>query len=151
MKATTLQPHPVSLNAIMSYRHDGLVERLEDKMNLTHQAAEELFEDLKRFLYLCASTDEPLAPSEMIDEAWHNFILFTKDYGTFCKRYAGRFIHHFPKTRAQKLTNDGTIIRRTLLAATTAFGQSLSGFWNYQKGGTECDECSGSTNCQNSD
>lgn len=35
-------------------------------------------------------------PSQAVDVAWHEFILFTKDYQKFCKRAFGRFLHHTP-------------------------------------------------------
>lgn len=33
-----------------------------------------------------------------IDDMWHTFLLFTKDYLDFCNHYFGKFIHHTPKT-----------------------------------------------------
>lgn len=35
-----------------------------------------------------------------IDNMWHTFLLFTRDYADFCERYLGRFIHHVPNTNA---------------------------------------------------
>lgn len=42
--------------------------------------------------------------SEMreIDDMWHTFLLFTKDYADFCEKYFGEFIHHFPNTAKGK-------------------------------------------------
>jgi hypothetical protein len=34
--------------------------------------------------------------SESIDSMWHTFLLFTKDYRTFCIDYLGKFIEHEP-------------------------------------------------------
>ena len=31
-----------------------------------------------------------------VDEVWHQFVLFTVEYVTFCKRYFGRYVHHSP-------------------------------------------------------
>lgn len=31
-----------------------------------------------------------------IDDMWHTFLLFTRDYSSFCRSYFGRFIHHVP-------------------------------------------------------
>ena len=31
-----------------------------------------------------------------IDEMWHEFILFTKDYSDFCAKYFGEYMHHLP-------------------------------------------------------
>jgi hypothetical protein len=49
------------------------------------------------FLYACAGNrGEPLSPSASVDIGWHTFILHTEEYAEFCRRVAGRFIHHVP-------------------------------------------------------
>jgi hypothetical protein len=83
-------------NQLRSYQHPGLVSRLQQKLGVTSSEAEDLFSDVKYFLYDCHLSDVPLSPSERVDEGWHNFILFTKDYADFCHRNFGRFIHHVP-------------------------------------------------------
>jgi hypothetical protein len=35
-------------------------------------------------------------PSQVADELWHEFILYTKNYEVFCRRAFGRFLHHSP-------------------------------------------------------
>lgn len=35
-------------------------------------------------------------PSQVVNVAWHEFILFTKAYQTFCKKSFGKFFHHHP-------------------------------------------------------
>ncbi|MCZ4304810.1 hypothetical protein O4G98_08685 [Zoogloeaceae bacterium G21618-S1] len=35
-------------------------------------------------------------PSQAVDDAWHEFILFTRNYQDFCRRGLGRFLHHVP-------------------------------------------------------
>jgi hypothetical protein len=35
-------------------------------------------------------------PSQAVDDAWHEFILFTRWYDKFCQRAFGRFLHHTP-------------------------------------------------------
>lgn len=35
-------------------------------------------------------------PSQVADEVWHEFILYTKNYEHFCRRAFGRFLHHSP-------------------------------------------------------
>ncbi|MED7788891.1 hypothetical protein AB8E56_07525 [Francisella sp. 19X1-34] len=37
-----------------------------------------------------------------IDDMWHTYILFTKDYEKFCKENFGYFIHHIPYSLADK-------------------------------------------------
>jgi hypothetical protein len=35
-------------------------------------------------------------PSQVVDELWHEFILYTKNYDAFCGKAFGRFLHHTP-------------------------------------------------------
>lgn len=35
-------------------------------------------------------------PSEVVDDLWHEFILYTKGYDAFCRQAFGRFFHHTP-------------------------------------------------------
>ncbi|WP_323001355.1 hypothetical protein [Denitromonas sp.] len=35
-------------------------------------------------------------PSQAVDDAWHEFILFTRNYQDFCRKGLGRFLHHVP-------------------------------------------------------
>lgn len=35
-------------------------------------------------------------PSQVVDDAWHEFILFTRSYKAFCNKALGRFLHHTP-------------------------------------------------------
>lgn len=136
-----------SLETVMEYRHEGLVERLQEKIGLPENDARALFEDTKRFLYLCGAYRGRFAPPTLIDECWHHFILFTKEYDDFCFRYFGRFVHHAPKTRKERIQSDGSITKHTLESAERMFGdvRHLKN-WQYE---TKCSEkCEPSTNCQ---
>ena len=43
-----------------------------------------------------ASRQMVAMPSQAVDVAWHEFILFTRGYRAFCDRVIGRFLHHTP-------------------------------------------------------
>jgi hypothetical protein len=43
-------------------------------------------------------------PSQVVDVAWHEFILSTQEYTKFCKRALGRFLHHMPAEAMSTLT-----------------------------------------------
>jgi len=43
-------------------------------------------------------------PSQVVDVAWHEFILFTRNYAEFCQKSHGRFIHHTPAEAMQSRT-----------------------------------------------
>jgi len=48
-------------------------------------------------------------PSQVTDDLWHEFILYTKQYDHFCKRAFGRFFHHSPAVvlSSQRISNAG--------------------------------------------
>ncbi|WP_195763576.1 glycine-rich domain-containing protein [Duganella guangzhouensis] len=41
-------------------------------------------------------------PSQVVDDLWHEFILYTKNYQQFCGRAFGRFLHHTPAAVLKK-------------------------------------------------
>jgi hypothetical protein len=41
-----------------------------------------------------------------IDDMWHTFLLFTKDYMSFCKDYFDEYIHHIPNTEEESMKED---------------------------------------------
>ena len=48
-------------------------------------------------------------PSQVVDDLWHEFILYTRAYEKFCKSAFGRFLHHTPAVvlSADKQNNAG--------------------------------------------
>lgn len=57
-----------------------------------------VFEGLRQWFQICRLSGEHFVsmPSAAVDEAWHEFILFTRDYDAFCRQALGRFLHHTP-------------------------------------------------------
>lgn len=51
-------------------------------------------------------------PSQVVDVAWHEFILFTRDYAAFCDKAFGRFLHHTPAEAMASQQQAGDGIRR---------------------------------------
>ena len=53
--------------------------------------------ELKKFFALSKLYGQSMAmTSPRIDEVWHQFILFTRDYHKFCDDFIGRYFHHDP-------------------------------------------------------
>ncbi len=120
----------VDLESVMTFQFDPVVHRMIDKYSWNEERARSVFEDMKRYLYLGRITGKPLIPPPEVDEMWHNFILFTVDYASFCSRFLGRFIHHRPRRRDDSPTGSGFTVKDTLNIAQAEFG-SLSSNWNY--------------------
>lgn len=54
-------------------------------------------EEYKRFLELLIREEGYLTPSKLVDEFWHQHILDSHNYFSFCSRTAGRYLHHVPR------------------------------------------------------
>ncbi len=44
--------------------------------------------------------------NELVEEVWHNLILFTKDYHIFSNEVFRQYLHHSPSTIAIPLTSE---------------------------------------------
>lgn len=67
--------------------------------HLTQKDCEQVILGLREYFHLCrlAGPKKMVAmPSQAVDVVWHEFILFTRDYHSFCKQALGRFLHHTP-------------------------------------------------------
>jgi len=91
--------YPSELN---EYKHNGVIGKFKDEWDIDTQQAQEIFEEMKKFLYISAyaqskciefEIDEPIL---IIDKMWHHFIMFTSDYEKFCHKFFGRMLHHIP-------------------------------------------------------
>jgi hypothetical protein len=73
-----------------------LIECFVKEHGVTEEEAREQFEEIKKFLIVCASDrSRRFAPSKRLDEMWHSFILFTPHYVRF-REMLGGYIHHRP-------------------------------------------------------
>lgn len=60
--------------------------------------------ECRLFLTVCAQSEEPQTPPTVqCDEAWHAFILHTREYAEFCDKHIGRFVHHEPLVSAHEV------------------------------------------------
>ena len=91
-------PEPSPFHAL-AHEAPYLIEKLV-KERIADSAAEgeALFREVVRFIVLVRL--EPSIAWDMyslrIDEAWHQFVLFTREYIAFCARYFGRYVQHSP-------------------------------------------------------
>ena len=98
-----------TLDAVLAYRHPGVLARYVKDFGGDRGDAEELFGELMRWLYLCARATEPGGSGRLsmypeilrIDDMWHVFLMHTREYADFCDRYLGRFVHHYPTPTAE--------------------------------------------------
>jgi hypothetical protein len=109
-----------SLEEVLAYENQAVARKFQDVYGLSSEDAVRVFDDTKRWLWLCADQRVKLLKTGnakayppvfvdrsiwIVDEMWHTFILFTKDYSDFCDSYFGFYIHHQPITFDEKWNN----------------------------------------------
>lgn len=77
-----------------------LAAKLEAACGVTGPDVEALLIEVLRFVNLAAHAraqlGTSLTPSVMIDDAWHELILCTREYRDLCTQQFGRFVDHDP-------------------------------------------------------
>ncbi|MBK8768329.1 MAG: hypothetical protein IPM01_28595 [Burkholderiaceae bacterium] len=77
----------------------GLFDSLRKRHpSLTLKECQLVAHGLRQFFlaYLKSGRQFVSMPSQVTDDLWHEFILHTRAYQTFCERAFGRFFHHTP-------------------------------------------------------
>jgi hypothetical protein len=94
-------------------RPPGLLDKLEQRHPaLMGEDTALISRGLKQFFlaYLLGGKKFVAMPSRIVDDLWHEFILYTREYEQFCAKAFGRFMHHSPAAAkgpaaALKITN----------------------------------------------
>lgn len=103
------------LESVLEYSHPFVVERFLKQYPNERERAPEIFRQLLKMLWLMATHKEEIREGkiispkkilvypqmDLIDEMWHAFILFSKDYTGFCETYFGYYLHHQPTTSVE--------------------------------------------------
>jgi hypothetical protein len=105
----------LDLENVLEYKNNAIVNKFTEKYDVSFSEAQDLFVECLKWMWLCAFTFESNENSGtnypkvfidntmiMLDEMWHTFILFTKEYQSFCEKYFGFFLHHSPTTKLEK-------------------------------------------------
>lgn len=108
------------LSQLLEYSNNQILNRYQNDYPNNSLAAEEALRELLKYFwlnqkYLMDYNNNPNVESiqfylsiheEMkeIDDMWHTFLLFTKEYAEFCHHYFGTFIHHHPTHDEEKLS-----------------------------------------------
>ena len=107
----------------MAFPLDKIVGRYAKEQGVPLDVAKEHERELRRYLALCAvNPGVPYGMYGAVDDLWHTFVLFTRDYSEFCEQVAGRFIHHVPTIEGTSgSSSDG--YRRMLSDYAELFGE----------------------------
>ncbi len=102
---------PPDLNGFLKYRQPLLTERFHLQYGVSRSDAEEIFCETLKMLWLIEKRSSEVnlqgvkgsfgmfqvyRQLAVLDEMWHTFILFTRDYTDFCQNHFGAYLHHHP-------------------------------------------------------
>jgi len=92
------------LASILNYRNEDVISRFMDMYNIDEIEAESIFTETRKFLFICRMPGI-FIPDDLliVDEMWHNFILFSKEYQIFCDHNFGAYLHHLPASKQEKI------------------------------------------------
>ena len=84
-----------------------LAEEFEDRRQV-----DLALEGLRAWYVACLEARGALLgmPSRAVDIAWHEMILFTREYHAFCDRAFGHYLHHSPEAVAGEPMDDLSLI-----------------------------------------
>jgi hypothetical protein len=91
----------------------GLFDKLRQKRpELTLKDCQLVAHALRQFfiVYLKSNRQYVSMPSQVVDDLWHEFILYTRAYQSFCRRAFGTFFHHTPAvvlSNGRQRSNEG--------------------------------------------
>lgn len=97
---------------VMSYPMAHIIKRCQKDFGYTDQDMVILEKELKRFLIMTTTNSYLGMYSKDVDNLWHTFILFTKEYSEFGHKFAGKFIHHEPETSETRTAAEQAQARR---------------------------------------
>jgi len=98
----------------------GLARKVCERYpHLSDAQAEMVLRELRTFFQVALAAQGRMVsmPSQAVDVAWHEFILFTKGYRLFCRQGLGRFLDHTPAEYMATPRSARQGLRRTWLHA----------------------------------
>jgi len=109
----------------------GFSTRLAYENGWTKNFTQKAIAEYKKFMYLAATSDYMVSPSEIVDVVWHQHLLFTQSYNEFCT-LLGKNIQHIPSTHDRDETEKFKRAKeRTKQLYNETFGEQPVDIWEY--------------------
>ncbi len=103
------------VNSLANEDLSFVADRLVVRDGIERIIADNLKTEFLRFVALRKYNTGMLIPSALVDKFWHAFILHTEEYGDFCLRHLGYYMHHRPQDHSKtNVINDNIVAKRTM-------------------------------------
>ena len=100
-------------------------ERLAKENHWEPAYAQRVVAEYKRFVFLALAAGHPVSPSDAVDQAWHEHLIYTESYWKhFCGEVLGRPFHHHPtRGGAEEQEKFASWYQYTLMSYRRCFGE----------------------------
>lgn len=116
-----------------------LIEKISVAVDCAPKEVPRALREVLRFLFLVAHRNSGrLTPSHRVDLAWHEFILCTRAYRTFCESQFGKYIDHHPGGSGEQNHRQ---YQETLRCYEEEFGSPDPACWGKKDVDTDCGAC----------
>jgi hypothetical protein len=116
------------LERLAGFEAPYVKERMVEKGVADETQYDTAFTEFKKFVGISALSGKSIGMTDsLVDEVWHQFILFTKDYAEFCRGSLGRYMHHNPET--SMTGGDGNGLKNLVQEYTKMYGD-FPEVWN---------------------
>ncbi|WP_438422304.1 hypothetical protein [Aquimarina macrocephali] len=92
------------LENILQFKNEDIISRFNDMYQIETEEVNDIFNETLKFLFI-SQIPGVFIPDDLliIDEMWHNMILFTPQYHEFSKEYFNTtYFHHVPASKKEK-------------------------------------------------
>lgn len=85
-----------AIERILSYENNAVVGRYAEDHSVSEEVARIAFSAFKQFMVVNVFVEGIKTPSQAIDDFWHIFVLYMRDYEEFCKSHLRGIVYHDP-------------------------------------------------------
>ena len=92
--------------------------------------AARVIEEYRRFAFLIVTAGHMVVPSDQVDQAWHQHLLYTRSWSDFCSNALGQRIQHEPtKGGTAETDRFKALYQQTLQSYRKIFGEPPEDIW----------------------
>lgn len=133
------------------FKLEPVLARYCKEEGLSMEIAQDHRHEMLRFLALCGTATQHgkfYGMTGAVDELWHTFVIFTREYAAFCDAVAGRFLHHVPEVEGQMSSNTFDHYLAFLADYEAVFNEPApAAYWPRPDGDPESIACTGCSGC----
>lgn len=91
------------LNSLLEFENVDVLARFMDMYDVSEAEAHDILKETLKFLYI-SQLPGTFIPDDLLilDEMWHNMILFTPEYHKFSQQHFNKYFHHVPASKKEK-------------------------------------------------